>query len=417
MLSGPPVTCQLAAPPCEGGESCDAATGACVALPDAPLGISCDTDASLCTPEECDGGGSCVLSGPPVTCQLAAPPCEGGESCDAATGACVALPDGTLGTPCDADSEGCTIESCDGAGSCVLEQSVCCGNGVLNPGEECDDGADGACPGRCQDDCTCSPCDPQDRSQRACLNVLNKNLQKVASKQGKEILTCIMKGARGILDNMTIEECIIADGKGRVARAKAKTESDYQRKCITNPPCFGATDPDTVNTAAVQKEFDLVHAIFGADLDASIVRQNDPNTPNSKFLAKCQQKVVSKVKKCQDTKLKEFNKCKKFALRLGADDSTDLEACMFPDDHGKIARACIDKVKAQVQSQCVRKGVALGGAFPGLGLADPNQLVNELDRTVECLACLALNTADALSRDCDEVDDGDPNNNSCPLGP
>lgn len=49
-------------------------------------------------------------------------------------------------------------------------------------------------------------------------------------------------------------------------------------------------------------------------------------------------------------------------------------------------------------------------------LPDPNQLVSELDRTVECLACLALNEANALDRECDEVDDGDPNNNTCPLG-
>ena len=256
----------------------------------------------------------------------------------------------------------------------------------------------------------------QSPKQQQCINVLNKNFQKVASTQAKEICTCIKNGSRGRLGAQTIEECLTADNKGKVDKTKQKTVSDDSKKCTANPPDFGATDATTVNNAAVQKELDLIHAIFGSDLDSVIVEQRDPNTPNAKFVSKCQQKVVSKVKKCQDAKLKQFIECKKNALRDPngrADDATDLEACIFVDPDGKVAKACTDKVRRQIQSHCVGKQVDLATAFPGIGLADPNGFVSVLDQTVECLACLAVNEADGLNRDCDEVDDG-VINGSCP---
>jgi len=54
-----------------------------------------------------------------------------------------------------------------------------CGNGVLDPGEECDGAADLACPGACLADCTCGTCDAQPRTgcitgPRAVLGVRKK---------------------------------------------------------------------------------------------------------------------------------------------------------------------------------------------------------------------------------------------------
>jgi hypothetical protein len=261
------------------------------------------------------------------------------------------------------------------------------------------------------------PQDPngQSKKQQQCINTLNKDFQKVASKQGKEVLTCIKNGSRGRLDpNQTIEECLTADNKGKVGKAMSKTRADGAKKCREPVPVFGATDPNTVNSAAVQKELDLVHAIFGPDLDSVIAPQ-----PDELFRAKCQQKVASKVKKCQDTKLKVFNECKKTALR-DAVEAADLEDCIFLDLEGEVTRACIDKVRAQVRSHCVLKEVDLAEAFPGIDLVDlndPNELVDALDQRVECLSCLALNEADGLNQDCDFVDDGDDTNDSCPLSP
>lgn len=79
----------------------------------------CQLDSDLCTIDQCDGAGSCVSAGN-VSCQASAPPCEGGEQCNPSTGACDALPDAPLGATCDADSDACTIDECNGSGSCVL---------------------------------------------------------------------------------------------------------------------------------------------------------------------------------------------------------------------------------------------------------------------------------------------------------
>ena len=101
------------------------------------------------------------------------------------------------------------------------------------------------------------------------------------------------------------------------------------------------------------------------------------------------------------------------ALRQGADDETDLEACMLGDPRGKIAKACVAKVSAQVQGQCVPESVDLSSAFPGCDTDDPGELVVCLEQIVKCHVCLGLNAADALNRDCDEFDDG-VLNGSCP---
>jgi hypothetical protein len=180
------VSCQAASPPCEAGETCNSGTGLCDPVPDAPLGTSCDLDADLCTIDECDGTGSCVQQSV-VSCGPPPPPCVGGQLCNPGTGLCEALPDPVAGTPCDADADLCTIDECNGSGSCAFQSNVvcpdaqcalgvcdpgtgacdlepitpCCGNDVAEGGEVCDGADDAVCfPDVCAlpggpDECTC----------------------------------------------------------------------------------------------------------------------------------------------------------------------------------------------------------------------------------------------------------------------
>jgi hypothetical protein len=258
----------------------------------------------------------------------------------------------------------------------------------------------------------------QDTDQQKCINALNKNLAKVAKAQGKDIQDCIKDYAKGkdLTPAATIEECLTADRKGKVAKATGKTESDETKKCSGTPPDFGATDSTIVNATAIQKKLDLIHEVFGSDLDTVVL----PEAELTKDESKCQQAITKAVQKCQDAKFKEFNKCKKSGLK---DESMQgfvglQENCLgtgaagIPDAGGKIVKACETKILSTINKKCgtpVDTSTAFSGCPPG----DAAALAACLDQKVECQVCRALNQADVLSRDCDEFDDGVVNT-SCP---
>lgn len=140
LLSDKNATCAPAAPPCESGQTCDPADGVCKDNVDTVAGTSCEADGDLCTIDHCDGFGNCV-NFDNVMCAVAVPPCEGGAVCDPATGACVDQPDAAFSTFCERGDplNLCTRDHCDGNGNCVLLSNVVCqGSSQCDPGENCD---------------------------------------------------------------------------------------------------------------------------------------------------------------------------------------------------------------------------------------------------------------------------------------
>jgi hypothetical protein len=135
--------------------------------------------------------------------------------------------------------------------------------------------------------------------------------------------------------------------------------------------------------------------------------------PSDATASRCQTDIVKQVTKCWDTKLKEFNRCKKQGLRatLPFDRAGDLEGCMGIDRKGKILKACVTKLADRISGRCT--GVDTAAAFPGCSTGDLGELGECLDRQVECQVCLTLNEADRLDRDCDLFDDA-LDNDSCP---
>jgi cysteine-rich repeat protein len=173
--------------PCTTFTNCDAA-GKCVG-PFDPVACDCNFDPD-CAPKEdgnaCNGtlvcaNHACVIApATVVTCQAPSNPCRQ-SVCDAASGACV-VSDKVEDSPCD-DGDMCTqFDGCS-AGSCVGQDPVvcdlgpcmtavctpasgecsgtpvanCCGNDVVETGEDCDDGNDIAADG-CEPDCKASTC-------------------------------------------------------------------------------------------------------------------------------------------------------------------------------------------------------------------------------------------------------------------
>jgi hypothetical protein len=251
------------------------------------------------------------------------------------------------------------------------------------------------------------------KDDQKCVNAINKGAAKVAKAQGGDNSSCIKNAGKAKLPpGQTIEECIVSDPKGKVAKAISKIQTD---KC-PSPPAF----PDLVSTTSKQvigdlmvaKELALVHAIFGTDLDSGVIVNCDADKPG----CGCQAAVIKAAQKCQDTKLKEFGSCKKNALKEGkaplpggALSAGELQdACMgtgsgsIPDPKSKISGKCAD---FSTGKKC--GGLDLATYFPGA----PS--VGEIDVAIECEVCNALNALDGLSRLCDSFDDG-VLNGSCP---
>jgi len=128
--------------PCDDGDACTVdecdAAGNCVSTT-APPGTSCD-DGDPCTQDDtCDQG---VCAGAGYTCP-GPEECESSVGCDG-YGGCAALNEHS-GTPCTADSISCTVDACDGRGSCEHPvaaemcriQGVCVEAGEEEPGNPC----------------------------------------------------------------------------------------------------------------------------------------------------------------------------------------------------------------------------------------------------------------------------------------
>ena len=152
-------------------EACDGGLGCTDCLCDTgfestvPPSLDCQPicgNGNLDPGEECDGGLSCTDCSCDSGFEPAVPP---SLDCQPICG------NGDLvsGEECDGGL-GCTDCSCDSGFEPTIPPSLdcqpICGNGVLNSAEECDGLNDAACPGLCQNDCTCGPfcgdgtCDP-----------------------------------------------------------------------------------------------------------------------------------------------------------------------------------------------------------------------------------------------------------------
>jgi cysteine-rich repeat protein len=118
---------------------------------------SCDDGNKCTTGDQCQGG---QCRGTPVSCG-AADQCHTTGICDPSTGACFnpSKPDGTA---CD-DGNECTTDDRCTAGICAGTRACVCGNGTIEPGEDCDDGANNGqltscCSRTCQFQATGTAC-------------------------------------------------------------------------------------------------------------------------------------------------------------------------------------------------------------------------------------------------------------------
>ena len=237
------------------------------------------------------------------------------------------------------------------------------------------------------------------KQEQKCANSINKGAAKVAKAQAGDNASCVKNGGKGKLTT-SIEACLTGDVKGKVAKAISK---------IKTSDCTGGAAPSflpglqtsssEIGDIMKQKDLDLIHAIFGTDLDVFIV-----DAGVDKPGAGCQAAIAKAAGKCEDAKLGSFNSCKKDKLKAG---DTDIQACLgsgtggIPDGKGKIAKKCGNGLGGTVGKKCA--GTDNAALFPPCAGGD---LGDCLDQKIECEVCRALNLLDGLNRDCDLFDDG-----------
>ena len=248
----------------------------------------------------------------------------------------------------------------------------------------------------------------QTADQQKCLNALNKNGAAVARTQGKENVGCLKAAGKGTLVG-TAQACLTADSKGKVAKAQGKTTAAETKSC-GSPPSFGYTSAAAINAGAAQAKVDLMADVYGANLDAAVI-----SCASSKAGCGCQQKISKTVEQLAALKFSTFIKCKKAALKAGANSITALRDCVqnagttgsiAADTGGKIAKV-VSNLSAAIAKSCDGPNVT-SGAFPGSCNAATNAatLTPCLDQHVECRVCQALNDMDSLGVNCDLFDNG-----------
>ncbi len=282
---------------------------------------------------------------------------------------------------------------------------------------------------------------PQTKSQQKCTNKVNSSWSKVSKTTRKSVQKCLNNYAKGapltsFPSITTLEECIIFDAGGKIAKTKDKTSDTFDKSCggpardeIDSEgfpvfPDYGVSTVPTVNAAGQQMEIDLIHDLFGADLDAAGVLALSSGPGDSADAAKCQKSVVKSMGKCIAERQKQFAKCAKARLKtdeiaVRIYDPDDLALCFDGMDPTKIMKKC-DGIPGQgigktLQKQCADKVTdrTLSAMFPECGTDDVETLATCLGQRAACRLCLSANAADDATRDCDLFDDNDTDNESC----
>jgi len=172
--------CRTNSDHCDAVDTCDGVSKVCADGIVLPAGTVCSGPTDVCDlPDECDGTGtSCPPSGPrdsSFVCRPATGSCDVAEHCDGTEITCPADEVQPAGTECRAVASDCDVaEFCDGVvggcaddgfkpdgtlcdgsdpnackNACLIGQCepltpvtsiACCGNGILDDGEQCDDG-------------------------------------------------------------------------------------------------------------------------------------------------------------------------------------------------------------------------------------------------------------------------------------
>jgi M6 family metalloprotease-like protein len=295
------------------------------------------------------------------------------------------------------------IESEDSTGFSIVAHYPRCGDGVREPAvEQCDDGNVRSGDG-CSADCQVEGTASGDGS--ACLDAMVKSGAKVSRTQLQEAVRCMNDYAAG--KSASMENCLYADQRGKVAKAAGKTVLADARRC-TVEPAFGYVGADAVNNAAVANAIAAPSDLFGSPMDEGLVaRSSDPSA------AGCQKVAVRSMSKLIKLQLKEYRNCVKAQARAGAITSQSaLAQCLAAATYAtstKIENATL-KVRHKIRNACAWLGLEVFSSS-----CDPQQTASQCaERVASCRVCRTASGMNGFVESCDLYDDGEANSTCAP---
>jgi cysteine-rich repeat protein len=266
------------------------------------------------------------------------------------------------------------------------------------------------------------------KDQQTCINAMEKDFTLIDKQVGRQVASCLKNHAkeRALSPLPTVDsmaECLADDPRSKISLASQRAAADFSRRCTPPLPSFGPIDVARLSQAAWFTDQMLAQDLWTDALEPFLAVERI-----DKPAAGCQQKVWKAVAKCEQAKLKEFARCTRKGLKGASfpgliDSGSDLrDRCLGvgtaaqPDPKKKVARACTDPKKG-IQKVLDRScsGLSLTALLPTCGSASSSATAACLDRRVSCRACLAINAANGIQRDCELFDDGAANN-SCACG-
>jgi cysteine-rich repeat protein len=362
--------------------------------------------------EQCDAGSLCE-DGTTDCTVISQPGVPGGPLGDCTgIGAGTCAPRGGVGTGCSADCRlecgngaldpGEECDPCDGCSElCGIEE---CGDGVIDCGEACDDGNtfdDDLCDSFCQ----FTECFPVTRSELRCVVEMNERHAAVWKAAGKVASGCVKAIARGKRTDDP-PTCLASDDRGKLARAESATMARESRRCDpVDLPTFAYTDAATVNAAAGGGVADALADLLGAAPVA--------NAKTQKRAAKCQREAVKALARLGTRAAKAFRKAKRDGLH-GTRETQPVCTSLELADLGQAAlrgekvRKAATKTAAKIAKKCP-EGDLSAWFGTGVDASSGATLGAQAAARTLCRLCLSLEVADQLQMDCDLVDDGDAN--------
>lgn len=223
----------------------------------------------------------------------------------------------------------------------------------------------------------------QTPEQQACIRATNRAFVRVAAAEAKLASACIKAVAGGKAVHASVEACIAADTKGKVASAAAKA-GDAVTKACSSAPDFGAADQTgaaAVAAASGARE-EILEELFGAPIDGALALK-----ATDKDAAACQAAIVKVVDRCWKARAAQYEGCAAEGLAVDVVDESGLAACRDGDAEGDVAAACVADVQEALDGKC--DGADVDALLPGC----------ECRYSQDCIALTIANAANARLSD------------------